>query len=225
MITTTARIISLIATIAFLSCNKQKTNIIKEKPNTINSAAQLIISEMSKKDRKNIKETSPDQLIMYHHGWGTGIRNNLGLWGENKELIEDCGNTNPDDCSMKIINRIWQLLQDDKTQQQFGIDYLRLREKAEYEITEFAKSTPTKLDAFIVAKMAAFYAKECNGDSVQVAYISFSKGKSDSYADVRFILRGIDSIETVEPGFTVMPPDSVIEEIKRMGVYTNCEEP
>ena len=101
--------ISVIVMATFLTCNT-------EKPKTIESAAKLIISEMSEKDRKIIKETSPDQLIMYHHGWGTGIRNDLGLWGGNKELLEDCGNTHPDNCSileemiqLKRQNRVSQL--------------------------------------------------------------------------------------------------------------------
>jgi len=52
-----------------------------------------------------------EQLIRFHHGWGTGIRNEFGLWKGNKELLADCHAEHPDDASMVIIQAVWERLQ------------------------------------------------------------------------------------------------------------------
>lgn len=61
-----------------------------------------------------MRSTSEDDLIQFHHGWGTGIRNSFGLWRGNTALLESCGakDIHPDRCSMIIIERVWQRLQD-----------------------------------------------------------------------------------------------------------------
>jgi len=43
-----------------------------------------------------------------------GIRNGLGLWGQNEKLIEDCrqrGAYEADDASTIIIKGVWEALQ------------------------------------------------------------------------------------------------------------------
>ena len=53
-------------------------------------------------------------LILFHHGGGTGIRNDFGLWRGNDKLIGSCGKgqqVHPDSCSMLIIEAVWDLLQ------------------------------------------------------------------------------------------------------------------
>ncbi len=82
-------------------------------PETIEAATQTIISLLPEKDRLLIKATKKEDLILYHHGWGTGIRNSLGLWrGNQKLLLSACGKPcHPDDASMKIIEAVWENLQ------------------------------------------------------------------------------------------------------------------
>ncbi len=43
-----------------------------------------------------------------------GIRNAYGLWAGNKALLESCGSANihPDECSMTIIEAVWDRLQE-----------------------------------------------------------------------------------------------------------------
>lgn len=47
-------------------------------------------------------------LINFHFGWGMSIRNELGLWQGNKELLRSCGSKkmHPDDASMVIIKAV-----------------------------------------------------------------------------------------------------------------------
>jgi len=85
---------------------------LKVLPKTLDEAVTLILSDMSSENLNILKETERDDLIKYHHGWGTGIRNSFGLWGANDELIKSICNTpcHPDDASMKIIEAVWDEL-------------------------------------------------------------------------------------------------------------------
>ncbi|MDI1230922.1 MAG: hypothetical protein PSU93_07235 [Methylobacter sp.] len=82
-------------------------------PTTVQGAVKDILSRMSEKDKELVRKTKHGDLIMFHHGWGTGIRNYYGLWRGNKKLIKSaCGRPcQPDDASMVIIGAVWQELQ------------------------------------------------------------------------------------------------------------------
>lgn len=82
-------------------------------PETVEAATKMIISRLPEKDRLLVKNTRKEDLIQYHHGWGTGIRNYYGLWRGNKKLmLSACGKPcHPDDASMKIIEAVWEELQ------------------------------------------------------------------------------------------------------------------
>jgi len=82
-------------------------------PATVDEAAERIISGMSDEDKALVRSTKRDDLLMFHHGWGTGIRNDFGLWQGNTALLESCGPIHPDGCSMVIIERVWERLQED----------------------------------------------------------------------------------------------------------------
>jgi len=82
-------------------------------PTTVQDTVKDILSGMSDKDKELVCKTKGGDLIMSHHGWGTGIRNYYGLWRGNQKLIESaCGMPcQPDDASMIIIRAVWQELQ------------------------------------------------------------------------------------------------------------------
>jgi hypothetical protein len=85
-------------------------------PATVDEAARLIVSKMSPADKEKVRTTPQNDLIRFHHGWGTGIRNSLGLWRGNERLLASCAGgqgepVHPDDCSMQIIEAVWRLLQ------------------------------------------------------------------------------------------------------------------
>jgi len=81
-------------------------------PKTLDEAISMIIADMSTEDKDVIKETNRSDLVRFHHGWGTGIRNSFSLWGGNNELILSiCSSLcHPDDASMKIIEAVWDKL-------------------------------------------------------------------------------------------------------------------
>ena len=81
-------------------------------PVTVNATVSDIISQLSEEDKKVIRDTPREDLIGFHHGWGTGIRNYYGLWRGNEALILDaCGKPcHPDTASVKIIEAVWRRL-------------------------------------------------------------------------------------------------------------------
>lgn len=84
-----------------------------EWPTTVEEVVADLLTKVSEDDKATLRKTSFDDLIRYHFGWGMGIRNYYGLWRGNQELIIDaCGKPcHPDDASMKIIEAVWQSLQ------------------------------------------------------------------------------------------------------------------
>jgi hypothetical protein len=66
------------------------------------------------KSKELVRTTAKDQLIRFYDGWGRSIRNSFGLWRGNEKLLESCGRgkkTDPEACSMVIIEAVWTLLQ------------------------------------------------------------------------------------------------------------------
>lgn len=79
-------------------------------PRTVSEAVETILGEMKPTDKRLVRDTPEEELIQFHHGWGTGIRNSMGLWADNTELLKDTGKSHPDDASMVIIRAVWKEL-------------------------------------------------------------------------------------------------------------------
>lgn len=47
-------------------------------PRTVDEAATRILADMKGADKTRVRETKREDLIFFHHGWGTGIRNEFG---------------------------------------------------------------------------------------------------------------------------------------------------
>jgi hypothetical protein len=83
-------------------------------PTTVDEAARQIVAALNDESKALVRATSKDDLMKYYFGWGTGIRNSLGLWRGNERLLESCGRgkrSDPEACSMVIIEAVWTLLQ------------------------------------------------------------------------------------------------------------------
>jgi hypothetical protein len=68
---------------------------------------------LSQNDIDNIKSLKgKEETIMYHHGLGTWIRNNWGLWGGSRLQQYMHGRTNdePDGMSALILEYYWEWL-------------------------------------------------------------------------------------------------------------------
>ncbi|MFH1437170.1 MAG: DUF6794 domain-containing protein [Pseudomonadota bacterium] len=82
-------------------------------PATIDEAVAFVLPQMSEEDKKTMRDTPKKDLIKYHHGFGTAIRNKLGLWSGNAELMKAAKANHPDDASMVIIEALWEKLQEE----------------------------------------------------------------------------------------------------------------
>ncbi len=97
-------IVALFATVAFA-----------QKPKTVDEAVQVLKTKWLKaNDRdwilRNPKDEVQGRLYM---GFGTGMRNEFGLWGDNQALRDSCGTNNPEGCSVVIIDRLWEAVRAD----------------------------------------------------------------------------------------------------------------
>lgn len=107
-------LISLFLSIATQVFAQEKPDLGPDNwPASVQATVEDILKSLSDEDRATLRETRKDDLIMFHHGWGTGIRNHYGLWRGNDKLIESaCGKgCHPDDASMVIIEAVWSALQ------------------------------------------------------------------------------------------------------------------
>ena len=81
--------------------------------------AKHVANKLDAESRSLVKATEYDDLVVFHHGWGTGIRNASGLWAGNDELNRSCARLrgrdetiHPDGVSMIVIEEVWKLLQE-----------------------------------------------------------------------------------------------------------------
>ena len=78
---------------------------------TVTEVVADIIENMSEAEKATVANTPENDLIQFHHGWGTAIRNDYNLWW-NPELVKATGEEHPEDASMAIIKAVWQALRD-----------------------------------------------------------------------------------------------------------------
>jgi hypothetical protein len=77
-------------------------------PQTIDEAVARLLELMKPEDVEQIRQMEKGELVSLHFSLGMFIRNNFGLWNENKAL-----GASADSASMKIIEALWERLQDD----------------------------------------------------------------------------------------------------------------
>ena len=94
---------------------REDNETLKNWPETLQETVRNILSVVSEEDKARIKNTQERKLMSFHQGWGTGIRNDFGLWKDNYQLLESCGSRNMhrDDVSMVIIEAVWKAVQDE----------------------------------------------------------------------------------------------------------------
>ncbi|HXP44950.1 MAG TPA: DUF6794 domain-containing protein [Candidatus Acidoferrales bacterium] len=91
------------------------SSAVADKPRTVDEAVQVLKTKwLQPKDRdwilRNTKDEVRNRLYM---GFGTGVRNEFGLRGDNQRLHDSCGTKDPEGCSVVILDRLWESVRED----------------------------------------------------------------------------------------------------------------
>ena len=84
-------------------------------PKTIQAAVEVLLFELSDRDKETTRNMAEEQLPTLHITLGDHIRKSFGLWKSNRELLKACcpdsSLPNADEASMVIIKALWRKLQ------------------------------------------------------------------------------------------------------------------
>ena len=103
------------ATVAVFTIVLFAISAIADKPKTVDEAVQILKTKwLQPKDRDWILRTPKDVVWgTLYMGFGTGVRNQFGLWRDNQPLHDSCGTKDPEGCSSVILNRLWESVRRD----------------------------------------------------------------------------------------------------------------
>lgn len=84
-------------------------------PRTVERAVEVLRAEwLSESDQDWILRNPKGYVCAaLHLPFGTGVRNEFGLWGRHPELLSSCGVAHPDNCSGIIFERLWEAVRRD----------------------------------------------------------------------------------------------------------------
>jgi hypothetical protein len=84
------------------------SNAVADKPKTVDEAVQVLKTKwLQPKDREWILRNTKDEVrSRLYMGFGTGMRNQFGLWGDNRPLHDSCATKDPEGCSVVILDRL-----------------------------------------------------------------------------------------------------------------------
>ena len=74
-----------------------------ELPTTVDGAVRLLMSMVEESEQTKIAAMDGDDIYTLHFGLGMWIRNHMGFYAGNAQLLQDSGETEPDDASMVIM--------------------------------------------------------------------------------------------------------------------------
>jgi hypothetical protein len=91
------------------------SSVAADEPKTVDEAVQVLKAKwLQSKDRDWIFRNTKDEVrARLYMGFGTGVRNQFGLWGDNKPLHDSCGTKDPEGCSVVILDRLWESVRGD----------------------------------------------------------------------------------------------------------------
>jgi hypothetical protein len=116
------RILALILALSTLTVGQQKVpatqeakNQLPKIPTTVDEAVLILKTRWLKpKDLNWILRNREDAVVWtLYRPFGTGVRNEFHLWGDNQALRDSCEDNNPEGCSVVILKRLWRSVRED----------------------------------------------------------------------------------------------------------------
>jgi hypothetical protein len=88
---------------------KQPAEQLPRVPKTVDQAVLTLKTKWLSPKDLDVVLRNPQKDVVYrlYRPFGTGVRNEFRLWGDNQELRDSCGDNNPEGCSVVIFNRLW----------------------------------------------------------------------------------------------------------------------
>jgi len=74
-----------------------------EFPTTVDAAVRLLLGMVEESEQAKIAAMDSDEIYTLHFGLGMWIRNHMGFYAGNDQLLKDTGESEPDDASMVIL--------------------------------------------------------------------------------------------------------------------------
>lgn len=90
--------------------HKHPSNKSQHPFTSLNAVVDDIVARLPDEDKTIIIGIKNENEMVKLYGLGVKIRNEYGLWDGNEALLNNCGTTHPDDASMVILERVWQVL-------------------------------------------------------------------------------------------------------------------
>jgi hypothetical protein len=112
--------------------NRKGSLMSENWPKTVDEAVTKILKVLDEASKNKLRSMAKADLIMFHHNWGTNIRNDFGLWRGNTAILKDTGRDDPDDASMVIMEAVWEKL--NKTEKKSVGPHLRVVPKLDSNI-------------------------------------------------------------------------------------------
>jgi len=84
-----------------------------EFPTTVEAAVRLLLSMVEESEQTKIAAMDSDDLYTLHFGLGVWIRNHMGFYAGNAQLLKATGEAEPDGASMVIIRAFRERLRAD----------------------------------------------------------------------------------------------------------------
>jgi hypothetical protein len=143
-------------------------------PKTVDEAVLVLKTKwLSPTDLQWLLGNPKEQAVAtLYRPYGTGVRNQFGLWGGNQELRDSCGVNDPEGCSVVIFNRLWESVRAEADPEvvrqldcQFRLaDAIRINYKGFYKLTtgELVKAMQSQIDEQI-PRLAAAGESVCQG--------------------------------------------------------------
>jgi len=88
----------------------------KTLPTTISGAVDSLLAQMPEQEKERIYAMSEDELLDTTYGFGTWVRDCLGLHNGNVALLRDTHAVNAEEASIVIIRALWGRLLEESAQ-------------------------------------------------------------------------------------------------------------
>ncbi len=108
-------VVATALTVAQSGAPKQPAEHSPRVPKTVDQAVLILKTKWLSPKDLDVVLRNPQKDVVYrlYRPFGTRVRNEFRLWGDNQELRDSCGDNNPEGCSVIIFNRLWESVRAD----------------------------------------------------------------------------------------------------------------